>query len=421
MNKNKTKKVTLGVIKLVSFLLLLLVCLNVIINITKRKEYYNKYIDFHSQKADFDVLFFGTSHVVNGINPMELYNNYGIISYNMANHSEEMYITYYNMLLALQETHPKLIVLDAFGIVDSTSVKKSMMHRAFDSYPITLQKIKAIRELSTKDDLLDNMFEYLFNFSLYHSRWKDIEKEDFQVNKNRLKGAEFLKQINTRVNTNNYESAPIIREDIDNIKAFRKIIKYCKQNDIQVLVTFDPCTPGEKVIGRSKYIEEICNENEVNYINFLQDRELINYTSDFADQWSHLNPAGAKKLTNYIGKYIIENYNITDQRKNSEYDSWKEDYDKYIDYKIKQMESQEKNLGCYLMLLYGENDIGYKIEISSNVKITNESLLGNLLENLNNSYEINDMAFTKQKDKNIKVTTYDKRNEKVIKEIYFKN
>lgn len=39
---------------------------------------------FFNQPKDYDVLFFGTSHVRYGIYPMELWEEYGITSYNLA-------------------------------------------------------------------------------------------------------------------------------------------------------------------------------------------------------------------------------------------------------------------------------------------------------------------------------------------------
>ena len=38
---------------------------------------------FAKEESDIDVLFFGTSHVVDGIYPMELWKDYGIASYNL--------------------------------------------------------------------------------------------------------------------------------------------------------------------------------------------------------------------------------------------------------------------------------------------------------------------------------------------------
>ena len=57
MVKNK-KRIALGIIKLIIFLTIIIICLVAINEITKRKSPYLKYEDFFSQKENFDVLFF---------------------------------------------------------------------------------------------------------------------------------------------------------------------------------------------------------------------------------------------------------------------------------------------------------------------------------------------------------------------------
>ena len=71
-----------------------------------------KYEDFYAQEEDFDVLFLGTSHVINAVYPMELWEDYGIVSYNMAGHGNKMPTTYWVFENALLETTPKLVVID---------------------------------------------------------------------------------------------------------------------------------------------------------------------------------------------------------------------------------------------------------------------------------------------------------------------
>lgn len=44
-------------------------------NVVKNKYADRKYADFFEQDADFDVLFMGTSHTLNAILPMELWNS----------------------------------------------------------------------------------------------------------------------------------------------------------------------------------------------------------------------------------------------------------------------------------------------------------------------------------------------------------
>ena len=95
-------------IKLIAFITILIICFVVVNNVTKRKYSYKKMADFFSQKKNFDVLFFGSSHTINGVYPMQLWNDYGIISYNMGNHSETIVTTYYNLLLALKHIKPSI-------------------------------------------------------------------------------------------------------------------------------------------------------------------------------------------------------------------------------------------------------------------------------------------------------------------------
>ena len=70
----------------ICFGLILMIVVSVTQKLFERKYSYSKYYDFYSQQQDFDVLFLGTSHVINAVYPMELWRDYGIVSYNMANH-----------------------------------------------------------------------------------------------------------------------------------------------------------------------------------------------------------------------------------------------------------------------------------------------------------------------------------------------
>ena len=71
------------------------------------------------------------------------------------------------------------------------------------------------------------------------------------------------------------------------------------------------------------------------------------------------------------------------------------------------------------MLLYDEEDIKYEIKISSKRKIEEGSTLKNLLENIGNNYQIDDSSFEKNKDKTIKITTWDNRTGEEIDTVWF--
>lgn len=378
--------------------------------------------DFFEQEENFDVLFLGSSHVLNAISPMDLWNDYGIVSYNLSNHAERLVGTYYNMLLALQETNPKMVVVDTFLSYENTKThkKKEYTHSLLDGYPISYTKYLAIRDLFEGDNLLEREIEFLFPFSMYHARWDELVENDFRLQSKYEKGAE--SRINVAVPN---EIIPIDSveiysgEETINMLYLRRIIEYCKSNNIEILITNLPYPADEEKIAISKYVQKIANEYEVNYINFLNMNNIVNHDTDYFDKEGHLNPSGARKITDYLGKYIKENYNIPDQKDNGAYSFWYNDYEEYIINKIYNLKANEKKLNNYLMLLYREKDIKYEIKISSKKKIEEGSVLQKLLANLENNYQIDDNVFEGHKDKTIKITTWHNKTGKKLYDVWF--
>ncbi len=417
------KKRIYAIIKVIIFLFILLICLDIICNITKRKFAYKKSADFFSQKENFDVLFFGSSHMRNSASPMELWNEYGIVSYNLGSGGATIAISYYNLLLACKETKPKMIVIDTYGIerdykINSDNFTNSM-HDTFDPYPLSYTKYLAIKDLCGKEKLMDYAMEFLFNFSIYHTRWNELEAEDFKNTKEYEKGAVSRINVAKPKKMSKFDLIDAYKgEETINVKYLRKIIEYCRENNIEVLIMYAPFPARNEDIATSKYVQTLCNEYNVNYINFLN-MNVVDYNIDCYDRNSHLNVSGARKVTDYLGHYIMENYDILDQRENKNYSFWNEDYNHYIDMKISSLRKNKQSLNNYLMLLYGEKDIKFEIRLSSKKKIEEGSTFQRLLANLENNYQIDDTAFEDNQDKTIKITIYDNRVGKEIETVWF--
>ena len=76
----------------------------------------------------------------------------------------------------------------------------------------------------------------------------------------------------------------------------------------------------------------------------------MDYSIDCNDSNSHLNAAGARKLTSWLGKYILDNYDIPDRRGDAAYAYWDSDYERYAEYKRSCIENTW-NVYDYLMLI----------------------------------------------------------------------
>ena len=73
MKKNEALKI---MVKVVCFVLIMVISLALCNRIFVYKDGVDKFKDFYSEKQQFDILFFGSSRVLEGIQPMELWEDY---------------------------------------------------------------------------------------------------------------------------------------------------------------------------------------------------------------------------------------------------------------------------------------------------------------------------------------------------------
>ena len=147
--------------------------------VLNKKDSHFKTRPFFTEKQNFDVLFLGTSHGVNAFFPMELWNDYGIISYNLSYHNAMLPMQYWVLKNALHYKKPKLVVIDLFWLSQGTKSDPNRfgsVHTVFDEFPLTMDKLRAVDDIlndsvpASKDSKAK--FGLLFPFSLYHNRWE---------------------------------------------------------------------------------------------------------------------------------------------------------------------------------------------------------------------------------------------------------
>lgn len=377
---------------------LVTVCLTVIVlskmsTLLERKSSDEKYADFWSQEEDFDVLFMGASHMLNAVFPMELWNDYGIVSYNFGGHSNQIPTTYWVMENALEYTTPKVVVIDCLAVEENKkcSDKFSFLHLSLDTFPTSITKVKAIWDL-LDDPVLDEAIAngtaresdeartkigLLWDYSVYHSRWNELGEDDFHPKATYEKGAESRIAV-TRGKLNKISPDEKMETGSTGETYLRKMIEDCQSRGIEVLLTYLPFPASEVQQKTANYIYDIAEEYGVNYINFL-DTDIINYRTDLYDKNSHLNPSGARKVTEYLGDYLTANYDISDRRQNPDYSYWTEDYDEYINLKNKNIADRDK-ITEYFMLLSGD-DVEIRMDIQ-NKDIFNNVWVMDLLANI---------------------------------------
>ena len=360
----------------------ILICLTVTLlatatNILERKDADYKYQPFFEHASDMDVLFLGNSHVVNAYFPMELWNDYGITSYNMGGHENYIPTTYWVLENALNYAKPKVVVVDCYLLdnMEKTSDNVPYVHLSLDAFPITPTKVHAVYDLFGKSDTYvsaadedkhykGTMLEFLWDYSVYHSRWEEISADDFSGSHTLEYGAE--SRVNLAEPAQMIPNPGVLIDDYDNnvgVQYLKKIIETCQKNNIDVVLAYLPYP----IIYENDYkslntAAEIAKEYDIDFINYL-DEGIVDFETDCHDPDSHLNPSGGFKVTDYTGKFLSDNYNLVDHRGDTHYDYWNEDYRIYSDWKIERLNAVS-DINTYLMLLQDQN-YGYVIDVGN--------------------------------------------------------
>ena len=76
-----------------------------------------------------DVLILGTSHPEFGISSMKLYENTGIVSYNLSSSQQPIEVSYYVLKRAFETQSPKVVLLDPEALFNDGSELKNAVWR----------------------------------------------------------------------------------------------------------------------------------------------------------------------------------------------------------------------------------------------------------------------------------------------------
>lgn len=376
------KTVIRNTISVIAILLLVIGGLFFLSDLTERKESKGKFEGFYTNEEEYEVLFIGSSHVLNGIFPMELWKEYGITSYNLSGHGNRMALNYWILRNALVSKNPKLVVIDTYMIGREDKLESlEQLHYSADHIPFGELKVEMIEDLVEEEERRE---DFLWNFSTYHHRWNELSKEDFVKSEAVEKGAE--SRINVAKTEENMvmEDKKVISEKTINMEYLDKMIELCHEKEIEVLLTYLPFpdTTGWRI--ESNTVEELAKEYRVDFLSFDTLYQVIDRETDFYDKDSHMNPSGAKKITSYLGNYIISNYEVTDYREWEEYENWYEDEQRYDEFKLEKIKAEEE-LKNTLMLL-NDRDLSYGIYLKPRSRILEYPILVKLLGNMGIDY-----------------------------------
>ncbi|MBE5800067.1 MAG: hypothetical protein E7321_08985 [Clostridiales bacterium] len=297
----------------------------------RRDDGARKYGAFFADKQGFDVLFLGTSRVLDAVQPMELWRDYGFTSYNMGNNSEPLGMTRWVLDLAMDYHTPKIAVIDVFYMLHELDEAwtYTFRHLFLDEIPLGKAKIQAVRAALPESEWL----EFLMPFSLYHGRWDEIlsgQTERLVDCEPYMMGAELR---NGRVPRDNYTLTDAVAQtQAPGAQALREIAALCRDNGVEPVFIALPGHASEEEQMAMNSVGVIAQELGVPFLNMMR-LNVIDLSTDCYDWQGHLNPDGASKTTAYLGAWLTEQFALEDKRGKSEYAYWDKNLEAYEAYR----------------------------------------------------------------------------------------
>ncbi len=389
--KRKLRRVLRGA----AFTALLLCVLAGVTRLVERKASRTRMTPFLRDAAQFDVLFIGDSHVVNDVLPMELWRDYGIASYNIASYGNTMAVSYWAMMNALDYATPKLMVIGTMDVEQNykLSGSSSDVHTALDAFPLTLTKARAIEDLmngyAVDDDgryYADMKGEYYFTLGKYHSRWSELTPNDFHPAFTSAKGGELAVGVATPRDYELIDEGLLMGEDTVGFDYLRRMIEECQRRGIDVLLTNLPYPATETQQMASNAVYYVAQDYGVDYLDFVYLDQVVDYRCDMYDSYSHLNASGAQKVTDYLGRYLRDHYDLPDRHEDAAYlEQWNADYAEYLQMKHDVLLRAWRNLNSTLMLLH-DADYSACVVLAGDSPLYADERAMRLLQNIGRSH-----------------------------------
>lgn len=316
-----------NVIKLTAFLLVFLLlfsAVNVVFN--PGDEIRNEKASFYEEPENsMEVIFCGSSSMLRDVSPMELYKDYGITSYSMATVLQAPAVTEFTVKEALRYQKPKVVVInmESAAVEYNHVEREAHIHSSLDPFRFSLDKLEAIMAIRNYDPN-QQVLDYLFPVVRYHGAWTEMldgfEKLEHQESYQKgYVGMKTSVEVTPAENYMSYSGEAVELRD-DAMQYYRGAVQACLDQNIPVLLVKLPRMTW--TMEEHEALADFASEMGIDYLDFNQEalwqETGIDTAKDFYDA-NHLNHTGAVKLTEVLGKYLVENYELTDA---SGYEAW---------------------------------------------------------------------------------------------------
>lgn len=320
-----------NIIRIIAFIIVLSFVVSFISYLKKPKTVDLQNIaGFYSEKRDsLDMVYIGGSAAFVYWQPLTAYEDYGIASYLYSANTVQAECYKYMIEEILKTQSPKLIIIDAraFQYRDKDQPPTEAAYRnILTGMPFSINKINLVNNI-VRQNLHQPRKSYIFDIALYHSDKSPIGLKT-SVNmmlrryENELKGFYFVPKA-LRMKRIDASTDEVKKVSDKTTEILVDLLKYIKRKNVNVLFTVSPYIETKSEKANYNYIQSIIEDYNCDFIdtNDYVDDMGINYDYDFYN-YNHVNIYGSDKYTDFLARFIKENYELEDKRLDKKYESW---------------------------------------------------------------------------------------------------
>lgn len=305
---------------------------------------------YKMQKNSVDVIFIGSSVAGNAFCPQQIYNEYGIRSYNLSSEQQSLFLSYYWIKEAYRFQNPKAIVVDLTFLrrchpEDPLNTVESLTRKCIDPMKWSSVKAEAVHDIAQRSSAFardpshtdyeeqSEMSYYLPNIR-FHTRWSSgLGSEDFDLHMcyySELKGWNTLiyyadPELNPFEPYVYSESDDWSEVDPTQEECLRKLGELCKEKGTKLILVN---LPGGITAGFDNACSSIASDLDADYYNYAEESiyEQIDAHMPKECVIGHSNYWGSLKLSAFTGCLLSEKYGIPSVS-DEQYESTKAFYD----------------------------------------------------------------------------------------------
>ncbi|MBQ9327984.1 MAG: hypothetical protein IJ225_05560 [Solobacterium sp.] len=279
-------------------------------------------------KGTIDVLALGSSHIQYAFNPGVLYARTGYYGYVFGSVCQPFSESYYLLEEVLKTQHPEVVVVDVF-----TLLPQSQVCYADGTYYIAMDMMSGETRYAASNGIPADVDEetvlgYTYDLYMNHDNWKSMDLSQFEeIVKNGSPddgiawGLGYVDQepeVIQYTPLEVYEPETVVELSEREKYWIDRFQQLCEEEQIHLIFVKTPYqedqADADKLAGIWKYLKE----KKIEYIDFLDLAEELEWFLDMdGDTW-HNNTWGAEIVTNYLSDYIESRKYVRSHQKNED-------------------------------------------------------------------------------------------------------